>query len=161
MSAGLLLARAYAVTDHKRLVLAILSILGICAVVTELVCTHSFLWLACDGHLSQVNAGSDSCNLTSVQLQTFINVSSTYAHVNYTQYPSEVNTWKSYSLLIDCVFSRWHQYNCCHIVWHYCGCCDTQRHTGNMESLQTINMEQADTHTFNSWTKYVIISVAG
>ena len=43
VSLGLLLGRAYAVTDHKRLVLAVLSILGICAIVLALVCTHSFL----------------------------------------------------------------------------------------------------------------------
>ena len=39
VSAGLLLARAYAVTDHKRLVLAILGVLGICTIVMDLVCT--------------------------------------------------------------------------------------------------------------------------
>ena len=34
---GLLLARAYAVTDHKRLVLALLGILGVCTIVINLV----------------------------------------------------------------------------------------------------------------------------
>ena len=40
LGTGLLLARVYAVTDHKRLVLAVLSILGGLAFVPELVCTH-------------------------------------------------------------------------------------------------------------------------
>ena len=41
LSAGLLLLRAYAVTDHKRSVLAVLGILGTCAIVPELVRTHA------------------------------------------------------------------------------------------------------------------------
>ena len=40
MSAGLLLARAYAVTDHKRVVLAVLGLLGVCIIVPDLVCAH-------------------------------------------------------------------------------------------------------------------------
>ena len=43
VSAGLLLARAYAVTDHKRLVVTVLGILGICSLVLVLVCTCLFL----------------------------------------------------------------------------------------------------------------------
>ena len=39
VSAGLLLLRAYAVTDHKRLVLSVLGILGICVIGPLLVCT--------------------------------------------------------------------------------------------------------------------------
>ena len=37
---GLLLARAYAVTDHKQLVLSVLDILGIGAIGPALVCTQ-------------------------------------------------------------------------------------------------------------------------
>ena len=40
VSAGLLLLRAYAVTDHKRLALAVLGVLGVCAILMNLVCTH-------------------------------------------------------------------------------------------------------------------------
>ena len=40
LSGGLLLARAYAVTDHKQLVLVVLGILGICPIGVELVCAH-------------------------------------------------------------------------------------------------------------------------
>ena len=40
--AGLLLARAYAISDHKRLVLAVLGILGCCAIVPLLVCSHIY-----------------------------------------------------------------------------------------------------------------------
>ena len=39
--AGLLLLRAYAVTDHKRSVLVVLGILGTCAIVLNLVRTHA------------------------------------------------------------------------------------------------------------------------
>lgn len=42
---GLLLLRAYAVTDHKRLLLAILGILGGCAIGLYLVCVLLSLFL--------------------------------------------------------------------------------------------------------------------
>ena len=42
---GLLLARAYAVTDHKRLVLAVLGILGVFAILLDLVCAHACSYL--------------------------------------------------------------------------------------------------------------------
>ena len=38
--AGLLLARAYAVTYHKQRVLAVLGILGVCIIVLQVVCPH-------------------------------------------------------------------------------------------------------------------------
>ena len=59
--------------------------------------------------------------------------------------------------LLTVFFSQWHQCDPCHIVWYTCGCCNTRQHTGNVESLQTISMEQDDNHTFIGWAKYVII----
>ena len=47
-SVGLLLARAYAIADHKRLVLAVLGILGVCSIGPELVCAHGHF---CNWHL--------------------------------------------------------------------------------------------------------------
>ena len=57
LHAGLLLARAYAVADRKQLVLAVLSILGVCTIATEMVCSTRILHFrdrACvtDGHPS-------------------------------------------------------------------------------------------------------------
>ena len=45
---GLLLVRTYAVTDHKRLVLALLGSLGVCIIVPDLVRAHVHL---CDRHV--------------------------------------------------------------------------------------------------------------
>ena len=50
LSAGLLLLRAYAITDHKRSVLVVLGILGTCTIVPELVCTHAHV---CDWRVRQ------------------------------------------------------------------------------------------------------------
>ena len=50
LSAGLLLLRAYAITDHKRLVLAVLGILGTCAIVMNLVRTAH----VCNRHVRQI-----------------------------------------------------------------------------------------------------------
>ena len=41
--AGLLLARTYAISNHKKLVLAILGALGMCAIILTLVCSMSIL----------------------------------------------------------------------------------------------------------------------
>ena len=51
---GLLIARAYAVTDHKRLVLAVLGILGACTLAPDVVCAHVFMSMngVCDGYMS-------------------------------------------------------------------------------------------------------------
>ena len=43
--AGLLLARVYAVTDHKKTVLAVLLFVSACSMAPELVC---FLFVCCD-----------------------------------------------------------------------------------------------------------------
>ena len=69
MSAGFLLALAYAITDQKRLVLAVLGILGVCTILPELVCLM-FIPVTgmCDGRILQARAGLNSCNLTSAQL---------------------------------------------------------------------------------------------
>ena len=42
LSAGLLLARVYAICDHKRMILALLGVLGCCAIVPILVCCMFF-----------------------------------------------------------------------------------------------------------------------
>ena len=44
VSVGLLLLRAYAVTNHKRLMLSVLGILAICVIVSQLVCTQVHDW---------------------------------------------------------------------------------------------------------------------
>ena len=74
MSAGLLLARAYAVTDHKRLVLALLCILGVCTIVPDVVCAHVFISVTgmCNKHLSQTSSVLDGCEVTSAHLHTVI-----------------------------------------------------------------------------------------
>ena len=71
-SVGLLLLRTYAVTDHKRSVLVVLGILGVCTIVLDLVCAHVHFYDWCDRHLSKAGAILNSCDLTSVQLRTFI-----------------------------------------------------------------------------------------
>ena len=43
LSAGFLLLRAYAVTDHKQSVLAVLGILGTCNIAPDLVRTHAHM----------------------------------------------------------------------------------------------------------------------
>ena len=42
LSVGLLLARVYAISDHKRIILALLGVLGCCAIVPILVCCMFF-----------------------------------------------------------------------------------------------------------------------
>ena len=72
VSVALLLLRAYAVTDHKRLVLSVLGILSVCAIGPELVCTRVISMTGiCDQHLSQTDMVLDRCELTSSQLHTF------------------------------------------------------------------------------------------
>ena len=89
MSAGLLLARAYAVIDQKRLVLAILGILGVCAIVSILVCTRVHF---CDRDLWHRHvAGRYSFGQLwqhPYAISHIRNVSSTYCHacVKYTQW---------------------------------------------------------------------------
>ena len=94
----------------------------------------------------------------------FDNVSPMYFHINYAQW--SIIRGKQMKMIftmasLTVFFSWWRQFDSCHIIWHDCGCCDTHWHTGNLESVQKISMEQADTHTFTGWTKYVIISVSG
>ena len=117
-----------------------------------------------DEHLSQAGAVLNSCVLTRAQLHIFLTWVQHTVKWTMLNDPSEVNTWKWYSLSfrwLTVFSSRWRWFNSHHIVWHDCGCCDTRRHTRNMESLQTISMENANTRTFTGRTKYVIISVAG
>ena len=74
-SVGLLLARAYAVTNHKRLVLAVLIILGVCAIALELVCTHVFTSVtgtSDEQPLAQAGAVVNNCDLTNAQIATLI-----------------------------------------------------------------------------------------
>ena len=69
--AGLLFARAYAITDHKRLVLVVLGILDGCAIVPSIVCVHVCISMTIhDGRPSQAFAIVNSCDLTSTQLHT-------------------------------------------------------------------------------------------
>ena len=163
VSIGLLLLRAYAVTDHKRLVLAVLSILGVSAILTNLVCAHVHFCDRCVWHI-YVTGSSSFGPLWHWQCATphYYNVSPTYVHVNYAQWSirSKFVKVRLIITMLTVFFSQWHWFNPRHIVWHDCGGCDTRRHTGNMEGLQTISMEWDDTHTFTSWTKYVIILVA-
>ena len=163
VSAGLLLLRAYAVTDHKRLVLSVLGILGICAIGPELVCTHF-----CDWHLwpTSMTGIFSFDSLCPYQFTTphFANVSPMCFHRNYAQW--SIIRGKHVKMIfimasLTVFFSWWHRFDPRHIIWHGCGCCDTRWHTGNMESVQKISMERTDTHTFTGWTKYVIISVSG
>ena len=116
-----------------------------------------------DRHLWQAGAVLDSCDIAPAQIHTFT------MWVQYTLMWTMLNdplAVRQVKVIFNITFltvfsSWWRRYNCCHIVWHNCGCCDTCWHTGNMESLQTISMERDDTHTFNGWTKYVIISLVG
>ena len=74
-SVGLLLARAYAVTDHKRLVPAVLIILGVCAIALELVCARVFIsvtGMSDEQLLAQAGAAVNSCDLTNAQIATLI-----------------------------------------------------------------------------------------
>ena len=83
-SVGLLLLRAYAVTDHKRLVLAVLGILGVCVIVPDVVCAHVhfFDWNVCQipvtGHFTFGLLSHHQCTTPH-----FHNVSLIYANMNY------------------------------------------------------------------------------
>ena len=73
MSVGLLLLRAYAVTDHRRLVLAVLCLLGVYTIVPDVVCTHIHF---CDKHVRQTPTQAatvmNNCALTSAQIHAVI-----------------------------------------------------------------------------------------
>ena len=161
-SAGLLLMQAYAVTNHKRLVLTVLGFLGVGAIILALVCAHAHF---CNVWWTSVTGKCSFESLWPHQWTAphYYNVSLTYVHVNYAQWSirSKFVKVKLIITLLTVFFSQWCWFDPCHIVWHNCGGCDTRWHTGNMEGLQTISMEWDDTHTFTSWTKYVIILVAG
>jgi hypothetical protein len=70
--AGLLLLRAYAIANHKRLVLAVLGALGGCAVVTHLVCFYvcAFIVSIRDGYVLQVGTILDGCDTSDSQNRT-------------------------------------------------------------------------------------------
>jgi hypothetical protein len=63
--AGLLFARAYAVTDRRRLVLAVLGLLGCSAIISALVSFHVFCDHALQTSLLQLLATLDGCDITS------------------------------------------------------------------------------------------------
>ena len=71
--AGLMLARTYAISTHKKPVLAALGVLGCCAIIALLVCSHShsaFSVRIRDGHPSQPVAVLDECILISSKART-------------------------------------------------------------------------------------------
>ena len=97
VSVGLLLLWAYAVTDHKRLVLSVLSTLGICGIVPELVCAQVHDW-----HLWWMPV-TGRCSFEQLWPYQFTtphspNVSSHTVKWIMLNDPSEVNTWKWYLL---------------------------------------------------------------
>ena len=110
-------------------------------------------------HLSQASRVLDSCDPTSAEFYTLImRVQHVYVKWTMLHDTSEVTMHvkvKFIMTLLTVFFSQRRHFNFYHIIWHNCGFCDICQHTGNLESQQTINMEQADTHTFTGRTKYV------
>ena len=147
LSAGLLLARVYAICGHKSVILALLGVLGCCAILPIMVCFMSCCERA--RRSLQVQVGFNTCNATESELGTarkwvvLPDIATRHIELIITIITNSLDV----SLLTTSILMYWfthisdhYQYHRYRDVRHNGGCCDTGENAGHLETLQTINM---------------------